>query len=539
MAGLRRRSVGQGVVDDARDLQEASEEAARVEDVARRRLYYEGRQYEARNQETADATQCASIEELPEHEKLLAYSTQIAECVDFLASRLGEGFAIKAADTAVQDVITAAVAASDTISAEDATGERAAVTDDLLVEAFQTGDVAVYVGWDPIEQTTFMEFWESENVQFSTVTTREIGKVIRTETVWRMDPLTNETREVEERVEYTMEVNPAGAMECIAKTFWDDEAEQRDFEWLGVGRIPWALLRAEKKRLRTFRGEPLISRQVMQVADRYNAIEQVAYLIARYNSHGNMVVLGDGAEIGAMKGEKVHKDVADILTFPSGTQAVAITLPTDPQMIEHQRGVLAESIYQVFGLTRVEPDTLSGLGGVSGYALEILNQKSEATFKRIARRWRTDWVSLIGLLLDVQAWKDSPVVSLDVASGVITVVSTDTPLEDLIEVPGETMLLQGFWLVDPQVVYPNRKVEIEMGSGYIVDAVMIRDDFVANLISREEALRKRGLTQPEIDQILGEIEAAAPAVPEVGQFTAAGVPPVSGTTAGSTVGALA
>jgi hypothetical protein len=74
-----------------------------------------------------------------------------------------------------------------------------------------------------------------------------------------------------------------------------------------------------------------------------------------------------------------------------------------------------------------------------------------------------------------------------------------------------------------------------MGSGYIVDEVMTRDDFVAGLISLEEALRKRGYDDPEIVKIIEEIDARKPAVPEDGRGTLPGAPTSAGTKAGSTV----
>jgi hypothetical protein len=63
--------------------------------------------------------------------------------------------------------------------------------------------------------------------------------------------------------------------------------------------------------------------------------------------------------------------------------------------------------------------------------------------------------------------------------------------------------------VDPQAVFPNRKIQVRMGSGYIVDEVMIRDDFTLGLISIEEALRQRGYDSDEIAQIIDEIDARA------------------------------
>lgn len=540
MRGLKRREITSvPQTEDAMQRALQEEEMGRAVACVVRRTYAEGRQYDERNEENAKALGCKTVGDLPEHEKLLAYSTQIGECLDFLSDRLGEGFRIEADDGTVQAVIDAVVAATDQIAAENDEGDVEVVTDDLLREAMTTGDVAAYVGWDPFEVRPFIEFWESEHVEFRMKTTRIVDKVIRKETVWRQipdSPLGNDWREVVERLEYELVLNEAGHMECRVQTFWDAEEDPQDTEWLGVGRIPWMLLRADKRALRSTRGEALVTDQVMMQADRYNAVEQVSYLIARYNSHGNLAVVGDGAELKSLTDGRVSKDVADVLTFPGGTNLLQITLPTDPQMIEHQRAVLAESMYKAFGLVRVEPDTIQGLGGVSGYALEILNQKSETTFKRIARRWRSDMIGLLALCLDVQAWKENVEVGyLDPESGVFTAVPEDSLLMSL---PEGVLPMTAWWEVDPAEVFANRKISIKMGSGYIVDDVMVRDDYVAGLISRAEALRKRGYEPKEIAEIEAEVqkEAEAAAQSAMAGQTPGESAPSSSTRAGSTVG---
>lgn len=550
MRGLKRREITSvPQTQDAMERALQQEEESRATSCVVRRMYAEGRQYDDRNEENAKALGCATVGDLPEHEKLLAYSTQIGECLDFLSDRLGEGFRIEAEDAAVQEVIDSVIAATEQIAAENDEGDVEVVTDDLLREAMTASDVAAYVGFDPFEQRPFIEFWESEHVEFRMSTTRVLDKVIRKETVWRQipdSPLGNDWREVVERVEYEMAMNEAGHMEARATTYWDAEEDPQDTVWLGVGRIPWALLRADKRSLRGTRGEALVTDQVMMQADRYNAVEQNSYLISRYNSHGNLAVVGDGAELKSLTDGRVSKDVADVLTFPGGTQLIQITLPTDPQMIEHQRSVLAESMYGAFGLVRVEPDTIQGLGGVSGYALEILNQKSEATFKRIARRWRSDVISLLALCLDVHAWKTGGEIGyLDPATGTFTAAPVDTDDAVLLTMPENAVVVQQWWEVDPSEVFANRKISIKMGSGYIVDDVMIRDDFVAGLISRAEALRKRGYEPKEITDIEGEVQSEAEAAaqsamagmpPALGGQTPGESAPASKTKAGSTVG---
>lgn len=530
---------------DAEDFARQAEEQARLVNVAKRRMYYEGEQYATENALTASALHLNPLtERVPEKDRQHAYSTQIQEAVDFLANRIGEGFSVEAVDPKVQAVVDLMTTASDVIAAETDEGDQVIVTDDVLRDALVAGDVACYVGWDAVEESPYLEFWESENVEFVYSTTRKVIKVIHTEIVWR-DFGPRDTRQCIERTECDMGMNAAGEMEARTVTYIDgaDQPEGPPV-WHGCGRLPWALLRADSMSLRATRGDSPISEQAMETADRYNAVEQVAWLIARYNSHANVAVIGDGASLKLESDGRVSKDVADVLTFPGGTALSVLTLPTDPQMIMHQRMVLADALYNSFGLTRVEPDTLSGLGSVSGYALEILNQKTDGTFKRIRRHWRKDWISLINLVLDITAWNQFSVLEvLDPATGLFSPFGDNTPIS------ADSVLMSQWWLVDPETVFPDRKMEIRMGTGYIVDDVRIRDDFVAGLISQEEALRQRGYTDTDLKRVVKEVKAAKPAPTPVAagafgvrQVAAPGqtqvvVPAPAGTAAGSTVAA--
>lgn len=526
----------------SRDAARVEEENARRMGVVRRRHYYGGTQYDKENQkESADCRPGDPEARVPEHRRLHAYSTQIQECVDFLANRLGAGFSIEAKDKSVQEILDLMVESSDKIHARDEYGEIEAVTDDLLRESLVAGDTPVYVGWDSVTEAPFLEFWECEAVEFIHDTRTSVSKVIRYDQSWERNAATGMEEQVNEQIIYEMRVNPLGIEECVEEKWVNNEEEARYTRWLSVGRIPWALLRADAKGLRSVRGEPLITEQAMDTADRYNAVEQTGFLIARYNSHSNVAVIGDAASLKLESDGRVSKDVADVLTFPGGTALQVLQLPTDPQMIDHQREVLSQALHSVFGVTRVEPGTIQGLGQISGYALEILNQKSEATFGRVARNWRKDWYGLVDLVLDVAAWHgEASTVLLNPETGEETVIDTDD--DDVPDVPWEdgwTMLYR-WWDIDPQTVFPNRKIAIRIGSGYIVDDVKVRDDFVANLISREEALRKRGYDDPKIKKIIGELDDAAEktkaAEPEVGRFTPV-QPLVTGTQAGSTLAA--
>ena len=96
---------------------------------------------------------------------------------------------------------------------------------------------------------------------------------------------------------------------AVKRVFLDDDpVEETPLE---LPFLPWCLLRSQVRSLSATRGESVMTQQAMECADRYNAVEQVAWLIARYNSHGNLAVIGDAASLKAQQEERVEKDVAE------------------------------------------------------------------------------------------------------------------------------------------------------------------------------------------------------------------------------------
>jgi hypothetical protein len=490
----------------AKEQFEAEVENARRAFVHRRRLYYGGEQYLDENLETMSALGLNPLSDrLPEHERKHAYSTQVGESIDFIADQLAGEFSFEAEDASAQKVLEDAMRASDQFSGPNDDDEIA--VDDVLRDALVAGDVPVEIRWDPILETVFYDCWESE--QFRWESRGVVEKVIRTEVVW-VEAIEGQ-KQVVERVEYDLAPNESGVLEARKQVFFDEEEEPEVVEFLGLPFVPWVLVMGDKKKLRSPRGESLITDQAMQAADRYNATEQIGFLIAKYNSHGNLAVIGDAASLEARQEERISKDVADVLTFPGGTALQTITLSGDTAMLEQQRTVLADSIFEAFGLTRVDPDTIGYLGGVSGYALEILNRKTEGTFRRVRRQFVQSLRALFAMTLDVTAYRQNA-----------TVTDLDGNAVDLETLPEDVVVQIDFASVDPQAVYANRQIEVRLGSGYIVDDVMVRDDYVAGLISRAEALRQRGRTDDDIKKIEDEIEAEAPPEPEIGVFKPTG-----------------
>jgi len=272
----------------------------------------------------------------------------------------------------------------------------------------------------------------------------------------------------------------------------------------GVPVVPWAVIRAKRIGLRSGRGASLIKKQTMRAADRFNAVEQVSWLIARYNSHGNLVVVGDQASLQARQEGKIHKDVADALLFPGGTAAFTISLPTDPQMVEHQRNVLLEQMFGAFGLQRLDMAQIQSIGQVSGYALEIVNQRSTGTFGRLRSQLGRDVKELLNLLLDCHAWWSSAP-SLTEKFAAPLVEEGPVVLFDMFPQADGSVLDD--WMALPQRVFGDRSIQVRMGSGYVVDKVMLRDDVIAGQISLEERWRQEGRSNDEIDLLREELAA--------------------------------
>jgi len=437
----------------ARDEWAALQENERRAEVWKRRLYYAGEQYLEENRETAEALGIDWLTgRLPEHQRKHAYSTQISESVDFLADQMMQRFAVEAEAVNVQEVLDAALEGFPLLA--------------VIRDALIAGDVAMKVGWNPVTAAPQLFVYESESVlcQFADDNKDRLEKVTTEEIVWRDGPSPQVV------LRHVWEMVDDVAMEFV---YEDDELISEEPAEFGL--IPWCLLRGDSRSLSASRGESVITFQGMQCSDRYNAVEQVGWLIARYNSHGNLAVIGDAASLKAQQEERIEKDVADVLTFPGGTAITTITLPTDVQMITHQRVVLLDALYATFGLTRIDQETVSGYGNLSGYALEILNRKTDGTFDRLRKSFAGDFQMLVDLILDV--------------------TSNQTGVE-----------------------FPLRDVDVRFGGVYVVDDVQVRDDFAAGLISREEALRKRGYSDDDIEKIVAEIEDSAPPVAEVGQF---------------------
>lgn len=486
-----------------KEAERAAAEKARVRRVQWSRVMYNGTQFDGLNIDRAKALG-VDVELLPEHEKLHAYSTQIQEAVDYLAGQMSDGFDLSVDDNAIQEILMKALKRSPDLAGGYAENDLSLTN--MVRDALIAQDTPVLIRWDGVAGTAWPEFWDSELVEF-VLDDRDRYKterVVTRQAVWDTDINGDPLKKIEVSEWYL------NAFECIKEVYFEGERDRGRAEPLGIPFIPWVSLRCTMKQTRGHRGESIITTQAIGHAARYNALEQISYLIARYNSHGNLAVIGDGASLKAQMDERINKDVADILTFPGGTALSVLQLPTDPQMIQHQRTVLLDSLYGSFGLARVDQETLTGLGQVTGYALDILNRKSEQTFNQIRNQYVGDFKRMLNMILDMTAYKAAEQNLIEAAYTDPLIVPDQVAL-------GEQVLLQ-MDSIDPLSVYPETKrvFKVHLGTGQVVDRVMIRDDFTAGLISRKEALRQEGYTEPEINKIMGEIKDETPPPPPTG-----------------------
>lgn len=508
------------------DFRQAAE-LVRRNQVAARRAYYGGTQLDADNDACLaglTAEQARAGEKmlarglvsgrLPEHLRLHAYSSEIEDSVDYLTHRLVTDFAVEAKDKAVQDVIDRCLDSSPELSGTADDDELS--VERVTREALLAMDCPVRVRFDVALGNCWLDFYPSDAVRMDFTRERSDRPefVALWETHWRTGDDGN-VHQVTIRREWRVEAywypGPDGTPEtgpvtvqCV-ETWWEERPGQDEDILLdripvGVPFVPWGLLRGSRKGLRVERGESVVSTRAMRTADRLDSLLQRGFLAAAHNAHATLVVVGDQAMMKTQADGKIHKDVADVLTFPGGTAAFPVVLPTDTALIEHQRTVLLDALYGTFGLARVDQSTLQGLGAVTGYALEILNTRTESTFDVLRNQLVRDWLALVNIVLDCQAHWTAGTNQLDRATAVVEALK-----------------------IDPLKTYPQRSAEIRTGSGGVVDAAQIRDDFTANLISREEALRLRGYTNTEITTITGELDAQSQRDQQVQQAAFGGI----------------
>jgi hypothetical protein len=471
--------------------------------VVARREYYQGTQYGRENVVTAenfaneDPSFDVSWQRLPEHVRLHNYSDHCMEGVDFLADQITGNYRVTASDQLAEWI--------DQCWVRSGLERR---KQELAREPMIAGDVFVNVVQAPhpdeSKPQAVWHLWEAETVEvdYDPDDWQRIVE-LRTEEHRLLPDPDDPDLMVEQRWVYRYRLedlpipleaeddatvrDPADVeerfvQECVRDLEIDGEFQET--VRLGLPFIPWVHVHGENEALRSAWGRPLITGQVMETVDRYNAVCQLEFQAVRYNSFGNAVVVGDEMYLreraATAEGAAfvVSKDVADLLVVPGGTNVEALNLTINVEAYKSQRDVLIDEIFGLFGLERIDAEKLRSFGGVSGYALEILNRKTDGTFNRIVENQKEGHLDMINMGLDVDAY-------------------VRESRED-------------FWNVDPLATWPDREIEVDFGTAYIVDEVAVRDDFVAGIISQQEALRLRGYTDDEIEAMMAEMEDEEP-----------------------------
>lgn len=526
--------------DNAREAEFRQAEMARIEDVRRARHYYAGTQFDEINEARAVALGMRSVEHLPSHERLHAYSTQIQDSVDYIASQMGSSFQLQvgpkpekppipkaktpfekperperpeAPPNPTLDLLLAGLRRSPDLRGSDSAQDVSLVNN--IREALIAMDTPCLILWDPIEQLAWPQFWDSEHVEFRFADRdRTVMEEARTtESVWTSEPVTGQP--VRKLLHQRWALDGFG--QCRITRWYDEDEPFAAPENTGLPFIPWANLRARKKSTKSLRGESAITSQIRATADRFNANEQIAYLISRYNSHGNLAVIGDATNLKAQLDQRINKDVADILTFPGGTALEVIQLPTDTAMIEHQKNTLLAAMYDGFGLTRTDSEALGELTVVTGYALEILNRKTDGTFNQIKSRYVGDFKQMLNMMLDVTAYKRTEEADLFDEDGLLSKVDV-TAAPDEAGFQFDLLQMERLIAIDPLAVFPpdQRDFDVSLGTGYVVDTVLLQTEYEKKLISRRRYLKERGYTEDEIDEIEDELDFEKPPEPEMG-----------------------
>lgn len=446
--------------------------------------YYDGSQYDEENDAFAErAGYTARGLRVPEHLRKHAYSSHIQEAIDVISDMFAEG-------------ITFDGAYADQLNLWWEQSGMDSRVDDWFREGLVKGDVYAIPDYDPVTDRMAIDVWEADSTWpvYDRSDWRNLVRYYQYEQTVDSDGVEHDVKHVYVLLDTFLpmpgvsdtdlgdidtEFPPVQIVKQLVEyVFVDDELKDvrphnRGFFSLVHGRGD------TRHRLRSMFGDSMVTRKVRGTADRFNALGQLGFRVARQNSFSTIAVVGDSAALGAgARDETIAKDIADVLRFPGGTNVSTITLPTDPRMIEYQQRLLEKNMYREFGLTKIDLEDFGGLGTVSGYALEVLNRKERATYQRVRKNALTGLMDLANRQLDIHA----------IAKG--------------------TFNGQNWWEIDPQEVYPNREdIQIVLGTGDIVDAVSDRDDFAAGIVSREYVLRRKGLSKEDITQVVDEIAA--------------------------------
>lgn len=462
--------IAVAIIDDTENKKAEEKRAERVSNYTKRWQYYEGKQYDKENERFRQLLGVTSDARLPEQERLHSYTGVIEEGIDFITDQLVEKLNIEVKSDA--EIESGEPDENPPIEQQIflniwEQSDMELNAPDLTREALVSAESYILLRWDEAEKIVRIVPYDAENVD--PVYSQDNYKQMIRCVIYQNKYVESENRQVVFKEVYTIGQTSEGFAECIYLKYNDIDEDPIEARLLNIPFIPIIHLIAIRKRVRESYGESLVDRLIGD-ADRYNAVNHLEFMIARYNSISHMAVFGDQTNI--KPGQlNLGGEANDFWAFPASTDVKSITLPTDITMINNQKETIENQMYRKMGLQRMDVQDFKGIGAPSGYALEIINRKSEGVFTRIQKELSKGYTEVFDKVMDMQAYMESG---------------------------------RAWYAIDPLKVYPNRTVKFVFGSMFVADKNEIRADFMAGLVSQRKSLILMGYSEADALEIMDQ-----------------------------------
>jgi len=458
------------IIDDTKNAPAQEQRSLKIQQYIKYWLYYKGEQYDKDNQTVRQALALTPDKRLPEHLRQHSYSGVIEEGIDFITDQLVENLNIEVKS----DAEIASGEPADEPPQEQTIflniweqSDMELNAPDLTREALVSAESYILLKWDEADQIVRMIPYDAESVD-PEYSQDNYKKMIRC-TINQTKYVAELDRNVQYKEIYTLGQTSEGFAECVYLKYNDIDEDPIESRMLNIPFIPLIHIIAIRKRVRESFGESMVERLVGD-ADRYNSVNQLEYLIAKYNSTAHTAVFGDVVNINA-NNLNLGGEANDFWVFPAAVDVKAITMPTDITMINNQKDTIENQMYRKMGLQRMDIQDFKGIGAPSGYALEIINRKTDGVFTRIQKELTKGYVEVFDKTMDMQAIMESGKV---------------------------------WYQVDPKKIYPNRTVYFNFGSMFVADRNEIRQDFVAGLMSQRKSLMLLGYSENDAIEIMDQ-----------------------------------
>lgn len=462
--------IAVAIIDDTANSPAEEQRSVRVKKYAKYWQYYEGKQYDKENRSVYATLGITTDKRLPEHERLHSYSGVIEEGIDFITDQLVENLAIEVRS----DKEIESGQPDDQAPPEQQIflniweqSDMDLNAPDLTREALVSAESYILLRWDEAENLVRIIPYDALNVE--PVYSQDNYKQMTRCTIYQNKYVQDQNREVKFKEVYTLGQTSEGYAECIYLKYNDIDEDPIESRLLNIPFIPIIHLIAIRKRVRESYGESLVERLIGD-ADRYNSVNHLEFMIARYNSISHMVVFGDETNI--KPGQlNLGGEASDFWAFPSSTDVKTVTLPTDVTMINNQKETIEKQMYRKMGLQRMDIADFKGMGAPSGYALEIINRKTDGIFLRIQKELSKGYIEVFDKTMDMQAIMESG---------------------------------RPWYAIDPKKIYPNRTIKYTFGSMFVSDKNEIRADYIAGLVSKRKSLMLMGYSETEALEIMDQ-----------------------------------